>query len=59
VQVNTSALAFGGSPLPGPTITAVTELWNGTSWTTNPKCTLNTARRMKQLAGAGTSNRRQ
>jgi hypothetical protein len=28
----TAALAFGGSP----PVTAATELWNGTSWTSNP-----------------------
>jgi hypothetical protein len=44
----TLALAFGGD-LPGTT--AATELWNGTSWTTNPSG-LATAR--GSLAGAGT-----
>ena len=44
----TLALAFGGS-IPGKT--SATELWNGTSWTTNPNG-LGTAR--YGLAGAGT-----
>jgi hypothetical protein len=29
----TAALAFGGAV---PPVSAVTELWNGTSWTTSP-----------------------
>lgn len=45
--VQTAALAFGGSP----GFKNSTELWNGTSWTSNPTG-LNTARR--GLAGAGT-----
>jgi hypothetical protein len=43
---NTSALAFGGN-LPGNT--AVTELWNGTSW--SEQNDMSTARR--EIAGAG------
>jgi hypothetical protein len=45
--IQTAALAFGGSP----GFINSTELWNGTSWTSNPTG-LNTARR--GLAGAGT-----
>ena len=47
----TSALAFGG--LGVPTITTATELYNGTSWTSNPTG-LNTAR--FAVAGAGTQS---
>jgi hypothetical protein len=46
----TAALGFGGSTSPGITLTAATELWNGTSWTSKPTG-LNTARRL--LAGCG------
>ena len=44
----TSTIAFGGST---PSVTAVTESWNGSSWTEVND--LNTARQM--LAGAGTA----
>ena len=33
--VQTAALAFSGGLAPGP-YTSATELWNGTSWTSNP-----------------------
>jgi len=45
----TLAVAFGGGP--GGTAVSATELWNGTSWTSNPNG-LGTAR--IYLAGAGT-----
>jgi hypothetical protein len=44
----TAALGFGGGP---PTGLSSTELWSGTSWTSNPTG-LATAR--QTLAGAGT-----
>ena len=31
--IQTAALAFGGSPPPAPTAKAVTEQYNGSSWT--------------------------
>jgi hypothetical protein len=47
----TAALAFGGFSGPGTSITlTATELYDGTSWTSNPTG-LNTAR--QQLASAG------
>jgi hypothetical protein len=45
-----SALAFGGGPPPAPTATAITESYNGTSWTEVND--LNTQRAF--VAGAGT-----
>jgi hypothetical protein len=48
--IQTLALAFGGFN-DTPTFIASTELWNGTSWTTNPN-SLATAR--GSLGGAGT-----
>ena len=45
----TSALAFGGTT---PSITAITESWNGTNWTEVGD--LNVAR--KEIGGAGASN---
>jgi hypothetical protein len=50
VWTNTSALAFGG--LLQVLVTAVTESWNGTSWTELND--LNTARDL--LGGAGNDN---
>jgi hypothetical protein len=48
----TSGLFFGGAgTAPGASVTGATELWNGTSWTSNPTG-LATARRL--LGGAGT-----
>ena len=32
-KLSTAALVFGGSPPPAPTAKAITEQWNGTSWT--------------------------
>ena len=46
--ISTAGLAFGGAT---PTITAITEDWNGVSWA--EVADLATAR--KELAGAGTS----
>jgi hypothetical protein len=48
---NTSAIAMGGSGPPGDTGTGATELWDGTSWTSNPTG-LATAR--NGIGGAGT-----
>jgi hypothetical protein len=49
--IQTAALAFGGYSGPGTDITlTATELYDGTSWTSNPTG-LNTAR--QQLASAG------
>jgi hypothetical protein len=48
----TSALAFGGL-LPNDAASAATELYNGTSWTSNPTG-LNTARLGQGSASAGT-----
>jgi hypothetical protein len=39
----TAALAFGGLPS-GAAPTTATELWNGTSWTSNPTGLSGTAR---------------
>ncbi len=50
IGLQTAALAFGGTT-PAPASTSATELWNGTSWTSNPNG-LATAR--QGLAGAGT-----
>jgi hypothetical protein len=48
----TAALAFGGDVLPtSPRNSTSTEIWNGTSWTTNPNG-LSSGR--FQLSGAGT-----
>ena len=47
----TSALCFGGSPVPGGN-GALTEAWNGTNWTEDGD--LNTAR--DSGGGAGTGN---
>jgi hypothetical protein len=47
----TLALAFGGGT--GTAATGTTELWNGTSWTTNPN-SMGTAR--YELGGAGTQS---
>lgn len=50
--IQTAGVIAGGELNPGAT-TNVTELWNGTSWTTSP-ATLNTARRGLTNSGAGT-----
>ena len=47
--IQTAALAFGGNS--GPGTSAATELWNGTSWTTNPN-SMATGR--QQIGGCGT-----
>jgi len=49
--IQTAALAFGGV---NPTTTGVTELYNGTSWTSNPTG-LNTARGFSGGAGTQTA----
>ena len=49
--IQTSAVVVGGD---NPSILGATELWNGTSWTTNPN-SLATARNALAKNGAGTT----
>ena len=49
-KLSTAALGFGGSPPPAPTAKAITEQWNGTSWT--EVADLNEAKAL--VAGIGT-----
>ena len=49
-KLSTAALVFGGSPPPAPTAKAITEQWNGTSWT--EVADLNEAKALS--AGVGT-----